>query len=638
MHDKQKNVLLLSMPFAGADIPSIQLGILEAYLKERNINITNGHLYLKAADFYGIDNYNFLIYPPNDSYNAQMVFSKYVFPEHWTENIERLREYFNKIKDTNTDSKLNLTCDEYIQCTDNFYNWIISNVDWQQYDIIGFTLNYGQFLPSLAFAKKIKELDNRKIIVFGGSRTVGDLGKKVIDSFPYIDYIVSRDGEEALYRLASDYQNYESIPNLIYRKQNEIILNESEELIDLNNLPTPSYDSFYQELNSTSSDMKQFFSNNGKLPVEISRGCWWNKCTFCNLNIQYNKYREKNVDKIIEEIEYLSTKYQVLKFQIISNNLLAKDYQILCEKIKKLGKNLSFFAEVRADQLKSKDYTLLKEAGFNTIQTGVESFSSNYLRKINKGTRVIDNIAALKFCRENRIKNCYNLIINYPNEEEIDFEETKRTIQLFRQYIDPPHICNLRVVYGSPIQCNPNDFNIEHLEYAPIDKIMFPKEFLDKGFNFVYEFKRKENIPELNWIQLIKEWKEERKTRRINSAISQTDEYVFYFVDGRDFLRIYDNRNPLSPCIYNLNELERELFLSCINIVNFDILKEKFPNIPEDTLNDILKSFEESGIVFREDDFYLSLPLCYKKVSSRSIKKEPEAACFAYNSGSQRSL
>ena len=53
MRENKKNVLLLSMPFAGADIPSIQLGLLEAYLTERDINIKTKHLYLKAADFYG---------------------------------------------------------------------------------------------------------------------------------------------------------------------------------------------------------------------------------------------------------------------------------------------------------------------------------------------------------------------------------------------------------------------------------------------------------------------------------------------------------------------------------------------------------------------------------------------------------
>jgi len=223
MHTDSKNVLLISMPYAGTSIPSIQLAVLESYLKERGINIKTRHLYLKAAEFYGLNNYNFLIYPPNDSYTAQMVFSKYVFPEHWQETESKFREYFNQNLSKNKEIEKQFTFDIYVQQTDKFVNWVLENTGWRSYDIIGFTLNYGQLLPSLAIAKKIKELCPDKKIILGGSRTTGLLGKKVLESFSYVDFVVSGDGEDALYRLASNYQNHESIPRLMYRKGNEVI-------------------------------------------------------------------------------------------------------------------------------------------------------------------------------------------------------------------------------------------------------------------------------------------------------------------------------------------------------------------------------------------------------------------------------
>ena len=616
MHDNQKNVLLLSMPFAGVEIPSIQLGLLEAYLKEKNVDIKTRHLYLKAADIFGINNYNNLIYPPNDSYTAQMIFSKYVFPDHWKEKKERFEEHFNK-------KICNFTFKEYEKQTDTFYNWFFEKVDWQKYDIIGFTLNYGQFLPSLAISKKIKEQNSEKKIVLGGSRTIGELGKRTLEAFPYVDFVVSGDGEEPLYRLASEYQNYNSIPNLIYRNQDEIIWNQSEDIIDLNNLPIPVYDSFYEELNSVSPEIQQFFYYNGKLPIEISRGCWWNKCTFCNLNLQHKKYREKSVDKIIEEISFLSNQYKILNFQIVSNNLLVKDHRVLCEKIKQLGKDFTFFAEARADHLKSEDYKLLKESGFTTIQTGIESFSSSYLKKMNKGTRVIDNIAALKFCKENEIINKYNLIVDYPNEETVDFEETKKTIRIFKQYLEPPQICYLRVLYGSPIFCNPDQYNISQFEYADIDKLMFPQEILDKGICFVYSYKNDKNNDMTKWEQLIDKWKIEREMLKIEGIRSQNiiDQLIFYYVDGGNFVKIYDKRDLNNIQIFNLNELERKIFLSCIDIVSFDELKEKISDISENDLIDALETFVGCGIIFKEDDLYLSLPLSYSKIF-RNLNQE----------------
>jgi len=624
MHCDKKNVLLISMPYAGITIPSIQLPILEGYLKERGINVKTKNLYLKAAEFYGFNNYNFLVDVPNDSYTAQMVFSKYVFPEHWKNTEDKFRKYFDGIMSKNETIQKNFSFENYVERTDKFYNWIIENVEWRSYDIIGFTLNYGQFLPSLAIAKKIKEIDPEKKIIFGGSRTIDKLGMRVLEVFDYVDFIVSGDGEDSLYLLASDFQNYKSVPRLIYKEGNEVIFNKTDTVVDINSSPLPSFDSFFEELNSTSEEIKQCFHLYGRLPVEISRGCWWNKCTFCSLNAFHSCYREKNIDRIVEEIKFLSDKYRILTFQIIGNTLPKKDYRPLFEKIKNLGRDFTLIAEARAGLLKSEDYRLMKEAGFTAIQTGIEAFSQNYLRKMNKGVRVIDNIAALKFCKENGIYNEYNLVVNYPNEEKIDFEETNRNIQLFKQYLDPPQLSYLRVGFGSYIYNNPEMFNIEKLDYLNIDKIMYPEEFLEKGFNFFYDFKRKEDLGKNDWESLAADWKKEREKwmAEENKKKMPIDKFVFYFIDGENYLKIYDKRNTENVNIYVLNKLERDIFLSCIDVTSFRGLKEKFLDVPENELINILKTFEESGIVYREDDFYLSLPLRYSLISYQLTKKE----------------
>jgi ribosomal peptide maturation radical SAM protein 1 len=613
MHGDKKNILLIAMPFAGTIIPSIQLQTLEGYLRERNVDIKTRHLYLKAAEFYGLNNYNFLINSPNDSYTAQMIFSKYVFPEHWKKTKDKFKEYFNGITAGNPDIQKNFTFESYVEQTNEFYHWVLENINWRPYDIIGFTLNYGQFLPSLAIAKKIKESHPEKKIVLGGSRTIDGIGIKVLEAFEYVDFIISGEGEEALYRLALDYQNPGAIPNLIYRDEKEIIWNKSEIFIDLNTLPIPSYDSFFKELASTSEEVKQYFYCYGRLPVEISRGCWWNKCTFCNVKAQYSKYREKNFARIVEEIRFLSEKYKLLTFQIIGNTLPKKDYRTLLKEIKKIGKDFTFYVEARAGQLKNEDYKLLKETGFITIQTGIETFSQNYLRKMNKGVRIIDNIASLKYCKENGIENRYNIIVNYPNEEKKDFEETQRNTRLFMQYLDPPQISYLRVGIGSPIYENPEEFNIEKLEYTNIDKIMFPQEFLEKGLLFSYGFKRKGNHVDNDWEKLVTEWRKIREelTKQWTKRQTAINKLVFYYVDGGSFLKIYDRRNIENVIIYVLDKLEREIFLSCTEVTSIKELRERFSHVPEDKLADVLKAFEESGIVFREDENYLSLPLRY---------------------------
>jgi ribosomal peptide maturation radical SAM protein 1 len=621
MRNSKKNVLLMAMPFAGTAIPSIQLPILEGYLKERNVDVSTKHLYLNAAEIYGLNNYNCLISSPNDPYNAQMFFSKFVFPQYWNETKENFKKFFNeKIKNNE------ISFEEYQQLTDIFYNWTLENVDWESYDIIGFTLNYGQFLPSLAIAKKIKELDSEKKIILGGSRTINQIGINVFKTFEYIDFIVSGEGEEALHLLASDFEDYKSIPNLIYRDDKEIKWNRSDDFIDLDTLPFFSYDQFYQDLSNTSEEIQQYYSLFGRLPIEISRGCWWNKCSFCNLNLQHKNYREKSVEKIVEEIAFLSDKYNMLNFQIIGNALLKTQYRPLCEKLIELGRDFSFFAEARAGRLKSDDYTLLKKAGFITIQTGIETFSQNYLSKMNKGTRVIDNIASLKFCKENGISNSYNMIINYPNEEKIDFEESKKNIQLIWRYLDPPTISYLTVGFGSTIYNNLEQFNIEKIQPNSSDKLLFPDELVDKNINYFYGYKRKEKIQENNWGKIVEYWKKDREGLEKQAVKTKKiiDKIIFYFKDGSNFIKIYDKRYSENVVIYVLNELERKIFLSCIDVISYQKLQQKFSNIEEFQLNEILTSFEQNAIIFREDDLYLSLPLRYNKVFRKTVKEISE--------------
>jgi len=539
-----KSILLISMPFAGTAVPSIQLPILEGYLKERGIQVNTRHLYLKAAEFYKIQHYHNLINHPSNSYIAQLSYIPYVFPHHWENNKKRIIEYFNNKIIGHIKNQETFNFEYYTQQTDNFYNWVIESLDWQPFDFIGFTLNYGQLLPSLVIAKKIKELHPEKKVIFGGSRTIYPLGMKILETFDYIDFIVSGDGEEPLYLLSSDFDNYTSIPNLMYKDKNKAVWNEKQVTTDLQSLPPLSFDSFFEELSQTSRDVQQYFSLYGRLPIEISRGCWWNKCSFCNQCIIHPNYREKTVDQIVTELQILSEKYQILSFQLIGDTLLKNNYSQLCEKIKSLQKDYQLFGEARAGQLKQNDYQRLKEAGFNHIQTGIETFSSNYLKKINKGVRIIDNVAALKYSKECGIINSYNLIVNYPNEEKIDFEQTKKTIKYFKQFIDPPHLSPLNVEYGTTIFCNPREFNVKEFNHTQIDTLLFPKEILDKKIAWFYETENKRELTN-NWQDLVKEWELDREQREIQAVKSNliADKYVFYYLDGGIFLKIYDKRN-----------------------------------------------------------------------------------------------
>lgn len=625
------SILLISMPFADIPIPSIQLSLLESYLKDKNIKTKSLHLYLFAAESYGLNNYTFLINPPNSPYSSQMVFSKYVFPNHWKKHNNEIKKYYNSSIAHDKNKKELFSFDEFVEKTDLFLNNIIHGVNWKDFDIIGFSLNYGQFLPSLAIAKQVKAKYPDKKIVFGGSTTMNDLGKAILESFDYVDVIISGEGEKALTLLAKNNESINQIPGLITKTTSSQIIHNSPSFIDLNTLPFVDFSSFYEQLNMTTPNIQQYVQLNSRLPIEISRGCWWNKCSFCNQQAYYPFYREKHIDRFVEELNYLSETYKMLSFQIIGSTLPIDNLRNLCKKIISLEKDFSFIAETRSDQLKSNDYLLLKKAGFHIIQTGIETFSKNLLKKMKKGTRIIDNIAALKFCKEYGIKNEYNIITNFPTENNHDFNETLSTISWFNQYLDPPRISPFVVGYKSPVYNQLKKYNVEKLIHKKADTLMFPKSLLHKNIHFFYDYKRSNTSSKNNWHKLVDSWKKLRNQLDITSVETKKliDKLVFYYVDGKNFIKIYDKRNLKDVNIFTLNENERAVFIACNDIVHFKKLKQKLNELSENKLQSILHELVQNKIIYQEDNLYLSLPISlskylgiHKNIKNQYMKKK----------------
>ncbi len=630
-----ESVLLISMPYADISIPSIQLSLLESYLKNKNIPTSSLHLYLFAAESYGLKNYSYLITSPNDPYVSQMIFTKHVFPNHWEKNKEKIKKYYTNNVISANPSEEQLTFEEYEERTDSFLINLFEGIQWDAFDIIGFSLNYGQFLPSLAVAKKIKQHHPNKKIVLGGSTVMDELGLNIINQFDYIDFIVNGEGERTLEALAKNKNS--KIPGLITKNKNGIHQKQQytcENCVNLNELPFLDFSSYYQQLSMSSNEIQQYAQLNNRIPIELSRGCWWNNCSFCNQSAYHAKYREKDIDRFIDELDYLSHKYNTLSFQIIGSVLPPKNLRKLCEKIISLEKDFDFIAEARADHLLQEDYFYLKKAGFNTIQTGIESFSKNYLLKMNKGTRIIDNIAALKYSKQYHIKNEYNIIINFPNEEPKDFSESMETISLFNQYLDPPRISPFIVSYKSPIYKKLDEFNIKRLVPKNIDCLMFPNDFLKKQSLYFYDFERKKEITFQKWDKLVDNWKKTRQEQQIKSIKSGQiiDDLSFYYVDGKTFIKIFDKRNLQDVQIFILDPNERAVFLFCSEIITFDELTQNISWLSEQEITQIVSDLVENKIIYGENNSFLALPICLQTYMglniSPKIENEQQLALF----------
>lgn len=294
----------------------------------------------------------------------------------------------------------------------NFIKHCFQKIDWGKYSYVGFSCTFQQIVPSIALAKLIKAQHPHIKIVFGGSAVENPMGTALRNTHPFIDKVISGEGEIQIV----DYIKNSSTIKLPPPQ------NKSGN-IDLENLPTPDYESFYnlaEKMQYTASE----FASDLAIPVEFSRGCWWGAkkhCTFCGLNGNTMAFRSKSSKRALQEIDTLSKKYNRYIFQVVDNIMDFRYFKDFLPVLAKRKCDYEFFFEVKSN-LKPSEIRLLKESGCNHIQPGIESLSTNVLSLMQKGTTALQNISLLKWAQYYGIGVDWNLLNGFPGEQESDYK------------------------------------------------------------------------------------------------------------------------------------------------------------------------------------------------------------------------
>ncbi len=605
----RKKILLISMPWAQMDLPSIQLGVLSAYLRQHGFLVDSKYYYLIMADILTIDIYQALVYYPFDFSIFYPELVKLTNSEY-SYKKKVLAEYLSK--------KLSTSLDDIISKVELFKIKINKEIEYfDKYDIIGFTINYNQELPSLHLAQSIKDRYPEKTVIFGGSLCYQELGETLLKKFDFIDIVVSGEGEETLIEIIHSIRNNDSLANIqgiSYRLNQTIIRNPSRiKKIPLDDLPFPYYDDYFQQYNNLSNLNSYSHYNIVKIPIEGSRGCWWNKCTFCGLNRQFidnetnGNFKTKTSERIVQEINYLHNRYQINKFCFLDN--VQYKIQDFCKNLHKVvDYDLNFFIECRAT-ITHQDLYAMKKVGFREIQIGIESLSNKILNKMLKGTTVIQNINALKWCKFFEIKPHYNMIRFFPLESLEDIQEIINVSKKILHF-SPPTLVDFHLDYASPIYNNTKKFNIKNYSYP-------------KKFEHIYDANSNKAIcPTYNYQNIIP-LNTEKIWNKFSDFLKKWNENknkTLTYEDHGTFLRIIDLRDYEQHTII-LNSFEKELYLYCHFIRTKKDVINKFSNMDMYQISDILQSFIDHNLMYEEKNKYISLALPNGEFSKHSLLK-----------------
>lgn len=589
---KPFRVALLSMPWAIFNRPSIQLGSLKAYLeKDIRIQVDTIHPYLEVAKTLSTDTYRLIA---GDSWAGEALYAPLLFPEKQPQAKQlfdkRMIEYGKKRFDYNTlQKKLQDGLDTTIAQIDDCY------------DLVGFTICFNQLFSSLIAAKALKRKNRNCPIVIGGSSCVGEIGRSILRHFSQIDYVIDGEGETALHTLClalAGHSNKWSKQIMGHRGQKECHINSDSKIVDLNLLPSPDYTDYFQQMNKLHSH-QPFIPT---LVVEFSRGCWWNKCSFCNLNLQWCNYRSKRSEICAKQVEALAEKHKSLTFTFTDNSLPIKEADLFFQAMAEKKKDYRFFAEIRTIT-DPKRIQLYAHGGLTTAQVGIEALSSRLLTQLNKGTSTIENIGVMRHCLESHIRLEGNLIIEFPGSKKEDIEETMAALDFVLPYT-PLLSASFFLGHGSPVYSDPKKYNITAITQHPNNRKLFPQKLLGEMKMLTCDYRGDRLRQRRLWkpvVAKIKLWHTFHLKRR------RADIPALGYRDGGSFLIIRQERSAGHPLQHRLTGMSRDIYLYCTTIRSLTEIGKTFPHIKTTTLTTFLDDLVQKHLVFCEQNKYLSL-------------------------------
>jgi ribosomal peptide maturation radical SAM protein 1 len=595
------------MPWSYPDRPSAALASLAAYIRRERPRIatTCEYAYVDCAADLGFDAYRAIA---EAAYNlGEPLYQPLLYPER----IGPAREQFAKMAAlrglTPAQIRPEATSHEEV------FDWLVERLEahvetvvakLEKCTFVGFTTCFGQMFANLVVAKRLKARSPDAVIILGGSTVSGRVGPSVLAEWSFVDFIVQGEGERPLLALLDtlvDGTGDRAVPGVIGQRSGSGKPAELTEIASMDDLPYPDFDEY--------ADVAAAHGLEWALAIEGSRGCWWDRtkkansptatCYFCNLNVQWNGYREKSVERTVAELRFLSDRYGVLDLYFLDNIIRARGAGDLARSILGLGRDFRIFYELRAN-LSQEELLLLRQAGLREAQFGIEGLSTSFLRRIGKGTTTIQNLAAMKTCEEVGVLNIANLIANFPGATDEEVDETVRNIERYAVAYQPLAVVEFHLGVESTVEVLRERFGIRNVRNSESVRGGLPDDVFERVKLLDLAF---------DCDQLTAKW--DRVHQAADAWLQryqQITQPMVMYQDAGSFLKIVDMRTERSSSGI-LRGTEREVYLHCCDIRTQAQLLARFPTLAPKDLDEMLRSFVAEDLMFEENGRYLSLAM-----------------------------
>lgn len=335
---------------------------------------------------------------------------------------------------------------------------IVTDIVEYNPDVLGLSI----YIWNIEIYKKLLSklsLHNTKIVI--GGPEVSYESSNFLGDYP-VDFIIKGEGEIAFNNLLKaiySNQDYSSISNLIYLKDNKVTHTPLLEIADLDKLKLPYY--FEED--------KPHIPNKISY-IETSRGCPY-KCSYCLSSLE-KKVRFFDMDKVKETIIYLMNHgSKTIKFLDRTFNANKKTLELFDFIIKNNNHKTVFQFEITGDVLDTKIIEHLNDNAPKNLfrfEIGIQSTNTETNLLVDRYQNTLKLFNNINLIQEKSIIDLHlDLIAGLPKEDLLSFRKTFN--EVFNLGAKELQLGFLKMLKGTKIRREASLYKYIYSEKAPYE-------------------------------------------------------------------------------------------------------------------------------------------------------------------------
>ncbi|MBK9630000.1 MAG: radical SAM protein [Saprospiraceae bacterium] len=262
--------------------------------------------------------------------------------------------------------------------------------------------------------------------------------------FDYFDFICLDDGERPLENLYAYIQGKIEIHDLkrtfVKQKDQVVFINDIQcQDYHQTELGTPDYSDLlidkYISVIEMANPMHSLWSDGRWNKLTMAHGCYWGKCTFCDISLDYIKLYEPIAAKLlVDRMEEIIAQTGTRGFHFVDEAAPPALMRELAIEILKRDLIVSWWTNIRFEKSFTKDLCLLLSAsGCVAISGGLEVASDRLLELIQKGVTVSQVAKVTDHLTSAGIMVHAYLMYGFPSQT---VQETIDSLEMVRQLFD----------------------------------------------------------------------------------------------------------------------------------------------------------------------------------------------------------